>query len=264
MLDDIRFIDCNCAIGRYAAPPMPDLPHTVPQILETLDYSGIDSAIVYHIAAWEYDPESGNRFLMEELVGESRLLPQWVILPHHTGEFPPPRELLDTMVSQGVLTARMFPSEKAGPPEEAGHNFSLASWSAGPLLSEMEERRMPLFIARSQISWDQVHDLCSTYSDLPLVLSSVPQLSFRANRHLWPLWSIHKNLYVDTSDNEETARVERVVESFGPERLLFGTGLPRFAPGAHVVSVARARISTDAKKLIASQNLERLLENVKK
>ena len=264
MRDDIRFFDCNCAIGRYAVPPMPDLPHTVPQILETLDYSGIDSAIVYHIAAWEYDPESGNRFLMEELNGESRLLPQWVILPHHTGEFPLPPELLDTMVSHGVLTARMFPSEKAGPPEEAGHNFSLARWSAGPLLSEMQERRMPLFIARSQISWDQVHDLCSTYPDLPLVLSSVPQLSFRANRHLWPLWSIHKNLYVDTSDNEETARVERVVESFGPERLLFGTGLPRFAPGAHVVSVARARISTEAKKLIASQNLERLLEGVKK
>ena len=108
---------------------MPDLPHTVPQILDSLDYSGIDSALVYHLSAWEYDPETGNEFLMEELGGESRLRPQWVVLPHHTGEFAPPGELLDAMVSHGVLTARMFPSEKAMPPEEAGHNFSLASWS---------------------------------------------------------------------------------------------------------------------------------------
>ena len=264
MQDDIHFFDCNCAIGRYAVPPMPDLPHTVPQILDALDYSGIDSAIAYHLAAWEYDPESGNGFLMEELGDEPRVLPQWVILPHHTGEFAPPRELLDTMVSKGVLTARMFPSEKAAPPEEAGHNFSLKNWSAGPLLSEMQERRMPLFIARSQVSWDQVHDLCTAYPALPLILTSAPQLCFRANRHLWPLWSIHENLYVDTSENQETARIERVVESFGPERLLFGTGLPRFTPGGSVIAVARADISDEAKKIIAAQNLERLLEGVQR
>jgi len=52
---------------------------------------------------------------MEELNGHPRLLPQWVLLPHHTGEFPNPRRLLDEMISKGVLTARMFPSEKASP-----------------------------------------------------------------------------------------------------------------------------------------------------
>ncbi len=264
MNDGIEFFDCNCALGRYAAPPMPNLPHTVAELLETLDYSGIESAVVYHIASWEYDPESGNGFLMEELDGEPRLLPQWVLLPHHTGEFPPPAELLESMLAKGVLTARIFPSEKPGPPEEAGHNFSLAQWSAGPLLTELQERRMPLFIARSQISWDQVHDLCTRYPDLPLVLTSVPQLSFRANRHLWPLWEIHENLYIDTSDNHESGRIEWVVKRFGSRPLLFGTGLPRFAPGAPVIAVARADVTLEAKKAIASENLKRLLDAVRR
>ena len=36
-VDDLDFFDCNCALGRYAAPPMSNLPHTVPELLDTLD-----------------------------------------------------------------------------------------------------------------------------------------------------------------------------------------------------------------------------------
>ena len=260
---DVEFFDCNCAVGRYAGPPVPDLPGTIAELLETFDYAGIQSAVVYHLTSKEYDAETGNEILMEELDGNPRLRPQWVLLPHHTGEFPPPDQLTETMLEHGILTGRIFPSQKTDPPE-AGHNFPLADWSAGPLLTALQERRMPLFVDQAQITWNEVHDVCERYPDLPLILNQSARISWRTNRPIWPLWEIHENLYLDTAENHESGYIERIVERFGPERLLFGTGLPRWAPGPAIVSISRAQISADAKRQIASGNLNRLLEAVRR
>ena len=59
------------------------------------------------------------------------------------------------MLEHGILTGRIFPSQKTDPPE-AGHNFPLADWSAGPLLTALQERRMPLFVDQAQITWNEV------------------------------------------------------------------------------------------------------------
>lgn len=109
-----------------------------------------------------------------------------------------------------------------------------------------------------------MHDLCGRHPDLPLILNQSARVSWRTNRPIWPLWEIHENLYLDTAENHESGYIERIVERFGPGRLLFGTGLPQWAPGAAIVAISRARIDDDAKRQIASGNLKRLLEGVRR
>src|SRR5262249_17503591 len=78
------------------------------------------------------------------------------------------------------------------------------------------------------------------YPDLPVVLT---RCGYRADRYLFPLWEAHRNLYVETSGYVVHAALARVAGRFGPERLLFGTGLPDVAPGAAVLFLVRSGLS---------------------
>jgi len=50
-----------------------------------------------------------------------------------------------------------------------------------------------------------------------------------------------------------------VTERFGPERLVFGTGLPEFDGGGPVSQVMYSRLPREQKALIAGGNLRRML-----
>jgi predicted TIM-barrel fold metal-dependent hydrolase len=66
---------------------------------------------------------------------------------------------------------------------------------------------------------------------------------------------------VEISGYQGLLAVEAVVKRFGAERLLFGTNLPTFNPGAAVTTVMYADIAEEDKSLIAAGNLRRLLES---
>ncbi|MGH2351297.1 MAG: amidohydrolase family protein, partial [Chloroflexota bacterium] len=173
------------------------------------------------------------------------------LLPHHTGEFPPPHEHIPQLLAQGVRAVRVYPKS---------HTFSLASWCAGDLLAVLEAHRVPLSVELAETTWDQLHQLCGDHPQLPVLVTRV---GYRLERVLYPLWARHPNLYIDLSHFQAHRAIEAAVERFGPRRLLFGTGLPFYSAGASVLAVLRAEIEAEAREAIAGRNLRQLLESVR-
>ena len=140
------------------------------------------------------------------------------------------------------------------------HTFSLAEWCLGELLDTLERHRVPLSVELAETGWDQIHALCAAHPALPVL---VTRAGYRQERMLFPLWERHPNLYIETSHFQAHRGLEHAVACFGPERLLFGTGLPFFSPGAAVMLVHRAEVSEDARAAVAGGNLRRLLDAVR-
>jgi predicted TIM-barrel fold metal-dependent hydrolase len=175
------------------------------------------------------------------------LIPCVTLLPHHAAEFPPPDEHVPQLLAQGVGAVRLYPK---------AHNFSLAEWCAGDMLAALERHRVPLSIELGETNWGDVHTLCAGHPALPVIVTRV---NYRQERYLYALWERHANLHVDISHFQGHRAVEEAVQRFGPQRLLFGTGLPFYSPGGPVLMVVRAEIDAAARETIAGGNLRRLL-----
>jgi predicted TIM-barrel fold metal-dependent hydrolase len=179
------------------------------------------------------------------------LVPCVTLLPPDTAELPPPDEHLPALIRQGVRGARLYPKS---------HNFSLAEWCAGGLLAAMERHRLPLSIDLAETSWDDLHGVCAAHFELPVIVTRV---NYRHERVLYPLFRHHPRLHVEISYFQGHRGIEEVVDRFGPERLLFGSGLPFYTPGAPVVMVVRADVGDAARQAIAGGTLRRLMEEVR-
>jgi len=70
------------------------------------------------------------------------------------------------------------------------------------------------------------------------------------------------NLHLELHNLVNGLGIEDIVERFGPERLVYGSYAPVRQPGAAQMAVAYSRLSDDAKRQIAGDNLRRLLSKV--
>lgn len=203
---------------------------------------GIEQALVSHFTAEEYDAEEGNRALacdIQEKPGS--FIPAWAALPEET--------FLEALTSRKPAAVRIFASPRK-------HNFSLGVWCSGPLYEYLEAHSVLAVIAREDIEWDGVAQLLQHFSHLPILLL---ETGYRAERYLGPLFKRFPQLYVDTSTLLAHRQLESFVEQFGHERIVFGSRLPLYTPGAALAVLATARISEHAKRAIAGGNLRRLL-----
>jgi len=240
------FFDCNCMIGRFGQ-PQPGQFHSVDGLERELGRCGIARALVFHALGKELDPATGNAALMREIAGRDRLAPCWVVMPHHTGEMPPPDELCQQMAEHGVRAVRMFPQM---------HSFTLAEWCAGELLAALEQRRVPVFLDHDQTNWEEVNAACAAHPGLPIVLL---RPNYRVHRFLYPLLARHANLHVEIGIFVAHDAIADCAQRHGAERMLFGSALPHYTPGGPMANIMYSHISDADKALIAGGNLRRLL-----
>lgn len=245
MNSQLSFFDCNAQIGRYSV-KHPEAFTTSEKLVEEMEYSGISEALVYHALAKEYAPSVGNELLMNEIHGKP-LHPCWVVMPHHTGEMPPPDSLLAEMKRFGVRALRVFPVQ---------HQFSLSDWCSGELLDMAEANRVPVFLDFDQINWEGVAQVMRDHPKLNLVLL---RTSYRVDRYLYPLLERYENLRIECATYQVAGGIEAICRRFGAERLIFGTGLPIFEAGPCVAQITYADISGAEKRLIAGDNLREML-----
>ncbi|MGQ9673804.1 MAG: amidohydrolase family protein [Candidatus Aminicenantales bacterium] len=249
--DKLYFFDCNCSIGRTGYPHLLDFPDPN-GLRREMETAGVEEALVYHLLARDAHPPLGNKLLLDEIKDHPNLHPVWVLLPHHTGEMSPPKELLAEMKEKGVQAARLYPGRM-------NHSFTLADWCAGSLLGALAEARLPLLLDIEIVSWEEVFSLLQEYPQLPIILSNC---SYRHNRFLYPLWERFDHLYIEMSRFMGGGGVEDVVRRFGSGRILFGTNMPHYTGTAAVARLTYADIPWRDKQSIAAENLQRILAEV--
>ena len=246
MMNKISFFDCNAQIGRYGV-KHPEAFTTADELVKEMEYCGISEALVYHSMAKEYAPSVGNEMLLEEIKGKP-LHPCWAVMPHHTGEMPPPDELLAQLKGKGVRAVRAFP---------VAQSFRLSDWCAGELLDMLEANRIPFFLDMDQTNWEDVAGILKAHPKLNLCLL---RISYRGDRMMYPLMEKYETLRIEAATYQVNRGIEEVCKRFGAKRLLFGTGLPVTEAGPSIAQITYADISDEEKRRIAGDNLRGLLD----
>jgi predicted TIM-barrel fold metal-dependent hydrolase len=211
-----------------------------------MDRAGINSALVHHTLAAQWDPAEGNSALLHELEGRDRLLPCFIMLPEATREMPPASEVA-TLARFLHGAARVFPQS---------HGFALADRCMGSALQALDDAGVPLVVDVGQTDWASLDALLSSHPSLPVILLDA---SYRCDRYLYPLWERHPNLYLETTTYQPFLGIEEVCARFGPERLLFGTSFPTLEPGGAIARLTFAGCWPAAAAAIAGGNMARLL-----
>jgi len=245
----LSFFDCNCSVGRVPYPHILDIPDA-DGLRKEMKTAGIEEALVYHTVARDADPPLGNRLLQEALEGQEGLYPCWVLLPHYTGEIPPPGKLLKDMEEKNVRAVRMYPTN-------AFHSFSMEAWNVGSLLEALEEAHVPLMLDIEIVWWETVQKICENYPGLPVIATNV---SYRHNRFSYPLFERYGNVYVETSRYFGAGNIEDVVSRYGSRHILFGTNMPQYTGTAVVPLITYADIPREDKEAIAGETFRSLLK----
>ncbi|GAH42532.1 unnamed protein product, partial [marine sediment metagenome] len=216
-MPELQFFD-GCAMVGWRNARHPETIWHPDDFLRDYEYYGINAALVHHAVAVQYHQDYGNRRLLEEIADRPRLVPQWVLLPHHTHEIAPPDELIPEMLELGVRAVRLCPKT---------HNFPTSDDICGPLLEALQEHRIPLFVDVSELDVPAAAQLCERYPELPVVLCGV---AWGVDRALEPALDRAPNLHIETHAFQGHRAYERIVNQVGAERLIFGTGLPDCSP----------------------------------
>jgi predicted TIM-barrel fold metal-dependent hydrolase len=252
----LRFFDASTWIGR----PMIALPNgpagasvNAEELLAEMDRSGIEKALVWHVAQRDHDGPTGNRLLAEAIHPHDRLFGCWAIYPPQTGELGDLDDFFAAAGEARVKAFRAFPSPC---------RFLLRADSMGDLWERMLKARVPLFLsAPRHVSWEAVYDLLKELPELRLVLSEQP--NWGCDRYFRPLVERYPNVYVELSGYFVAGGLETFVRDYGAKQLLFGTNFPESYHGANMLAVAQADVSPADRAAIASGNLERLLGEVR-
>ena len=244
-----KLFDANCALGMVARPGPAGAFLDANALVAHQARFGIDKALVYHSLALEEHPNAGNELLMQAIAGQDALVPSWLALPHHTGEFQKPEPFVDALCAAGVRAVRIFPDQQ---------RFLTDDWVSGELFAALAGQ-VPLFWHIDALDAPTARDLyrvSTAYPDLQIVICDVDKM---INRAITPLMREAPNLWLETGGYRTHRGIEYLSQAVGADRLVFGTKLPWQAVGPPHAELMYADIADDARQAIAASNLERLL-----
>lgn len=270
MIHKLRFFDCNCMVGRSLMhEPQPMRLETRDQLLREMDDHGIQEAILYSAIAkerqevGEWEPLARDEALAWA-EDEPRLHPVAVLNLHHMMSMPEPEKDIAQMIERGIRMAVVFPTRS--------YPYLINEWLCGGLLAALDTHRVPVLLQNSELAsrWPQfervygfsvenIDWMCERYPNLPIILTGVAS----ATQVLIPLMKRRSNLYIELSKCFIHQPVRFLSEQVGIERVLFGSGLPFTGPGPAMTEVHYAQVSEEEKRLVAGDNLRRLLAEVK-
>jgi uncharacterized protein len=242
----ISFFDCNCMIGTRADRKESE-PWSRENLLADMDTCGISEALVTHALSRDYDTAVGNREIARLIADSPRLHGCWAILPPASGELPEPQTFLREMAAARAVATIAYPRT---------HRFVLSEWCIGPLLSALEESRVPLLLPFDQQTWDEVEQVCSRHASLPVIITG---LNYRQLRFLLPLWQKCRNLFVDLSWLSIHDGLAYLADRGLLQHVLFGTNYPLYEPGAAVTMVTYASISDEQRRMVAGGALRKMI-----
>jgi hypothetical protein len=240
----LKFFDCNFAVGPYRTRVF-RFARTAIEALEEMDFANLHRALIYHTAMRYDHPQIGNALVLEQIVGQDRLLPTWSILPSQTQELPAGEGLVRQMQRHRIPALRLFPDD---------HRYFVDEITWGDQLAVFAERRIPLFV---RASLDKVAQLLRSFPDLVIVTGS--QGSNPLDRYAWPLIEKYPHLYFETSGYVVDNGIEEFCRRYSAARLVFGSGYPENSSGAAMLALTHAELPLADRQAIAAGNLDRLL-----
>lgn len=250
--ESLRPFDANAWLGEPAGFPLAR-EMQAPELVGALRGCGIRSALVSHWAGLRVAPQAGNGALAQALGGAGEgLRACWTGLPLFPREVGP-------LPGTGGLAAGSLPQVDAVRLFPRSHNFPLTSWALGELCSWLTDHRLPLFLWHVEIDWPSLHALAVAFPRLAIVVETQTQKILYQNRALFALMKDCPNVHAETSNLAGADFLRWAARELGARRLLFGSFLPVNDPWVALGMILEADLSWEEKRLVAGDNLRRLL-----
>jgi hypothetical protein len=254
------FVDANCITGKVQRPE-PWSPTDALQTKAILDRFSVADALIVDSEACEYDFDAGNERVLKSAAATG-YRPVWGIPLHAAVDFEDGPSFTEAMARNRVGCVRLTCTER--------HGYTVDEWSMGPLWDALNDARVPVLVANSDmspppdvaphgISPGNLYEIAKRYSRIPFV---VLRLSGFSTRVAVPLMRQLPNVYAEISYFTVHRGVEYLSREIGAERLVYGSGLPWGSPGPGILSVMYADISDEQRTLIAGRNILALLDRV--
>ncbi len=217
-------------------------------LLEHLDYLGIDRCLVSSMTARDYAPAYGNRELLEAIAPyRDRLYPCLLLTPaacYEDGEIAFFRQQL----AGGNRALRLCMKEMRFQMRDVERAISL--------LADLH----PVLFFDTPFNSDfldmhDVADIATRYPDVTFVCTQ--QMWGRFQTTLDLMWRC-PNVMLDISWLHMCDTIEMVTRDFGENRLVFGIGT-KSQYGAAIAALAHSRITDEQREKVAHGNLERVL-----
>jgi predicted TIM-barrel fold metal-dependent hydrolase len=254
-------LDANAWLGHY---PFRQVPHNTPDgLLGLMDKHQIERAVVSSLHAVFYrDPQGGNEELARWVAPHrDRLIPCATLNPTYAGWERDLRQCGEEWEFRGL---RLFP---------AYHNYRLAGTECRDLVQAATERGLHVAIplrledrrgrhwldTTAEVSLADVADLaraCPEAEILVLEALGVENSSFVRDPSLAEA-RVSFEFSRMTTVLQQT--IPRLLETLGPERLVFGTGMPLKYGKAALLKLELLEAPPAVKERLAHENMERLL-----
>ncbi|MDD3153661.1 MAG: amidohydrolase family protein [Victivallaceae bacterium] len=248
-MKDLFFFDSHCRIGSNCMghSPVPD----IPTLFEEMDRFGVDRALIRHIgidkgALWTNREVSA--FLREDPA--HRLTGVWCILPSQCDELPEPDVFFALMKEARVGAITLSPF---------GHNYIPCRLTLGRILDAATERKIPVLLDAFAGKWQELYHFLEEFPRLRCIYLEGSG-RWGTDRYLRPLLENYPEFHFSTGGYWVPEGICDLAERYGANRILFGSGLPRFLPGSGMLQLKQSGLDPQSLAMIAGKNLSRLLE----
>ena len=257
-MDPLTFFDCNIRIG-MANNPANSRVHTPGEIVEKMDYYGIEKALVFHKESMG-SPVEGNELLAGVIAGNARFVGAAVLAPSYSGEFGDICEYFKKISAQGFKAVRLFP---------AVHRYSLKALYLDTVIEQARLYGMPVIIDELDLeknmsplstwgfspNYEAIYDLAALYPEVNFIVIMTGML---AQRKTFTMMAKCPNVYYECS-SFGYKNIEHAYRLFSRTNLVFGSYFPIMEPGLLISYLAYADVPDEEKRLIAKGALQRLL-----
>jgi predicted TIM-barrel fold metal-dependent hydrolase len=202
--------------------------------------------------ASDFDILRSNDRLYSAAERFSQLIPCPTVAPNTCGDLPDEEDQLRAAVAARAGAVIIRPGVDCWQPER---------WVCGALMQAVETHRMPVMCLERMVPAAVVANLAEAYPRCPFIVGEV---SYRTHRTLMALMKAFPNVYLSIGNNFTAHRgVEMYVRELGPERLLFGTGLPDSEAGAAIGQLMYSGLSEEHKTLVGHANFDALMKGIR-
>ena len=256
----MKFIDCSACIGEsavnrlivnhenYPVYEKVKQPKNAEELLAEMDYNGIDEAVVYNVSMIESGILHGNRFFLDRKENYTgRLHGTIVVAPPFFDESFRTDALRRTIKKYDLFGVRANPK---------ANRYMFDAVTMKETAEMLIEEKIPVYLS-PDCGWEEIFGIMKEFPALTAIVTNYGL--WGSDGYVYPLAKAYENLYFDTSDFQETSGIEAFVNSFGSDKLLFGTNFPMDNMGGPMATLLGANIPLEDKEKIAYGNIERLL-----
>lgn len=247
----IPLFDVQC--GCLGLEPGKSVPFTEHDLVAEMDRFRIQHGLVRLVPDAAYlDVQHANGLVYEACRATAgRLIPCPIVQATGGAQLPDEATQVADAIQQGAGAVWIRP---------AIDGWLLSDWVSDALLGPLEERRVPVLCFERLVGFTDVAGIAGRFPRLPLI---VAETNYRVQQSLLPLMRRFENVHLSIGSNYcVRGGIEQLVGVVGPERLLFGTGLPDIEAASSICQLMYAEIDEQAKHWIGAGNLERLMGGI--